>query len=124
MRFAEENALSKFIIKAYSTHSVTVNEEEYTQNIILSSHKGVRPLECKKVDQLSTEILRPLLLEQPDMLLIGTGKYHMMIHPELVAFLASYKVGIENMDTKAACRTFNLLANEDRNVIALLFVSV
>lgn len=123
MRFAEENALSKYSIKAYSAHSVTVNEEEYTQNIILSSEKGVAPLECKTVEQLSIEMLSSFLSEQPDMLLIGTGEQHLMIHPELVAFLASHKVGVENMDTKAACRTFNLLANEDRNVIALLFVS-
>ena len=55
-------------------------------------------------------------------MLLGTGAALRFPHPRLTAALADARVGVEVMDTRAACRTFNILVAEDRRVVAALVV--
>jgi uncharacterized protein len=72
------------------------------------------------------EALAPLLTADPatEILLIGTGTRHEMIAPELRAALKAHGIGIDTMDTGAACRTFNVLLGESRRVAVALHLSV
>jgi len=57
-----------------------------------------------------------------DILLLGTGPRQRFPHPRLTAPLAAARIGLEVMDLKAACRTYNILVAEERKVgLALLF---
>ena len=57
-----------------------------------------------------------------DIVLLGTGPRQRFPHPSLTASLAEARVGLEVMDAKAACRTYNILVAEERKVaLALLF---
>ena len=57
-----------------------------------------------------------------DILLLGTGPRQRFPHPSLIAALADARIGVEVMDAKAACRTYNILVAEERKVaLALLF---
>ena len=75
--------------------------------------------------QLTIEALAPILNSDPatDVLLIGTGKRHEMIPPELRKELKARGVGVDTMDTGAACRTFNILLGEGRMASAALLLS-
>ena len=53
----------------------------------------------------------------PEVLLLGTGPKHVMIPPAFRAALKAREIGFDSMDTGAACRTFNVLLNEQRNVV-------
>lgn len=57
---------------------------------------------------------------EPDVVLLGTGARQRFIHPKLTAALAAKLVGVECMDTAAACRTYNILMTEGRRVLAAL----
>ena len=73
-------------------------------------------------DALSAEDFKPLAALGVEIVLLGTGRRQRFPHPRLTASLAQAKVGLEVMDTKAACRTYNILVAEARKVaLALLF---
>lgn len=61
-----------------------------------------------------------LLAWQPELVLLGTGDVQRFLHPKITAPLFNQGIGIEIMDSAAACRTFNILADEGRRVLAAL----
>ena len=63
-----------------------------------------------------------LLLQKPDILLLGTGEKQQFLAPRLMKPVAEAGTGLEVMDTAAACRTYNVLMAEDRHVVAALIV--
>jgi uncharacterized protein len=60
--------------------------------------------------------------EIPEVILIGTGIKQVFIHPKHLGKLYEKHIGVECMDTAAACRTYNVLMAEDRKVAALLII--
>lgn len=72
--------------------------------------------------EMTIEALTPLMTAEPatEILIIGTGKRHEMIAPELRRAFKERGVGFDTMDTGAACRTFNILLGEGRRVAAAL----
>jgi hypothetical protein len=64
-----------------------------------------------------------LLKYKPEMVLLGTGASLRFPHPSLTRALTDAGVGLEVMDTPAACRTFNILAAEGRSVVAVLLIN-
>jgi len=60
---------------------------------------------------------------KPEIVLLGTGARQRFPHPRLTQALMQARVGVEVMDTAAACRTYNILMAEERLVAAALLVS-
>ncbi len=58
----------------------------------------------------------------PEVLLIGTGARHEMLPPDIRMALKARGLGVDTMDTGAACRTFNILLAESRRVAAALML--
>jgi uncharacterized protein len=71
---------------------------------------------------ISLQSLQPALDLEPEILLLGTGARTMFPEPALLAELSRRRIGFEAMDTAAACRTYNVLAHEDRAVVAALLI--
>gem|GEM_PF-740563 len=69
---------------------------------------------------LTAEHLAALLAHEPEVVLLGTGSRLRFPPPEVLQPLQAAGIGFEVMDTPAACRTFNILAGEERLVIAAL----
>ena len=67
-------------------------------------------------EQLRPEDFDPVLSLEPEVVLLGTGLNHRVAHPRLTAWLARAGAALEAMDTKAACRTYNILAADGRRV--------
>ena len=59
---------------------------------------------------------------KPEVLLLGTGAKQQFAHPNLYRELIQARIGIEFMDTPAACRTYNILVTEDRKVVAAVLL--
>lgn len=101
---------------------IRINADEYRDNFVLTPnavHPGAAP---GGFDSLAAGDFAALLAYQPELVLLGTGARQRFPHPRVTAALASAQVGLEVMDTAAACRTFNILAAEGRQVVALLLV--
>lgn len=73
-------------------------------------------------EELRVEDLQPALALRPEVLIVGTGLRSILPPPKLAAILANEGIGVEFMDTRAACRTFNVLSGEGREVVAALFI--
>lgn len=59
---------------------------------------------------------------KPEIVILGTGATQRFPRPELARALAAAGVGVEVMDTRAACRTYNILASEGRKVVAAILL--
>jgi uncharacterized protein len=57
---------------------------------------------------------------KPEVVLLGTGEKHQFLHPRIVQSLTVQGIPLECMTTAAACRTYNFLMSEGRNVAAAL----
>ena len=71
---------------------------------------------------LSEQDFEGLLASSPEIVLLGSGATQRFPHPGAFAPLMRARVGVEVMDTRAACRTYNILIAEGRNVVAALIV--
>ena len=74
-------------------------------------------------DALTARDFAQLLSHRPEIVLLGTGATQRLPHPRLLAALHEARVGVEAMDTRAACRTFNILVAEGRRVAAALWIA-
>ena len=66
--------------------------------------------------------MRNCVALEPEIVLLGTGDRQHFPHPRLLAPLTERRIGVEVMDTRAACRTFNILVAEGRRVAAALVI--
>ena len=107
-------------IRSVSSEGIQVNDSLYKNSLIISASTLVENWPVKDAQQLSEELLQPVLDLEPDLLLLGTGSKQVFLVPELYWFLLSRGLGVEVMTTQAACRTFNVVMSEGRNAVAAL----
>lgn len=108
-------------IHSYESGQFKINEEIYNESLLIGTHLLISWLP-QNFKQLSLDDLTPLLQYHPDLILLGTGEELIFPDASLFHFFYSHNVGFEVMNTLAACRTFNVLVSERRNVIAALLI--
>lgn len=101
---------------------VRVGTTEYRDNLVLLPDRVIEGFAPRGFAELVESDYAALLEYTPEMVLLGTGERQRFPHPRLTQALAAARVGVEVMDTRAACRTFNILVAEDRRVAAALIV--
>jgi uncharacterized protein len=102
---------------------VRVGANEYRENVVLLPDDVVTGWAPEGFDALSAADFERLLSYNPEIVLLGTGASQRFPHPRLLSSLTSAHVGVEVMDTRAACRTFNILVAEGRRVAAALSIA-
>jgi uncharacterized protein len=107
------------VITAYGDNYVMVNGQRYQSSVIVTPDR-VLPWQAGGFDGLKPEDLEPLVGLGADIVLLGTGARQRFPHPRLTAPLGKAGIGVEVMDLKAACRTYNILVAEERKVAAAL----
>jgi uncharacterized protein len=122
MRLHFDRDTAALRITSYGNGYVEVNEQRFIASVIVRPDRvepGWRPIgPC----DLLAEDIDALLREDPEIVLLGTGRRQRFPAGRVLAAAYDKRVGVEVMDTKAACRTFNVLAAEDRRVVAGLIV--
>lgn len=101
---------------------VRVGTEEFRRGIVLTPDTVIPEWAGAGFDALTDADFSGLLVHSPEIVLVGTGATLRFPHPKLTRKLLEARVGVEVMDTPAACRTFNILAAEGRKVVAALVV--
>jgi uncharacterized protein len=107
------------VINAYGERYVTVNGRR-TESSVIVTPEHVLPWQATSFETLSAADLEPLAALGAEIVLLGTGPRQRFPHPRLTASLAKAGIGVEVMDLKAACRTYNILVAEERKVAAAL----
>ena len=108
------------LFTGYADDHVLVNRERFDASIVVMSSEVRGDWPVSSFDELSEAHFEYFLAMQPEVLLLGTGKKQRFAHPRLYRALTSAGIGVECMDTPAACRTYNILVAEDRKVIAAI----
>ena len=109
-------------IHAYKPGFIQVNETILTQSIIISTTQLIEDWPPQTLFELSADHLKVILTLKPTILLIGTGATLSFPAVELYGELLNQGIGVEIMDTSAACRTYNALTAEGRDVVAALII--
>ncbi len=101
---------------------VRIGAIEYRENLVLTPAAIAVGWAASGFEGLAEEDFAGLLSYAPDVVLFGAGSAIRFPEPRLTRALAEARVGLEVMDTAAACRTFNILAAEGRSVVAALLL--
>ena len=110
-------------LKTFTGHGdgfVSVNDRRYEQAVVVTASTVATDWTATDFASLTAEHFDYFLPMRPEVLLIGTGKQQQFAHPRLLQKLIEAGIGIEFMNTPAACRTYNILVAEDRKVIAAI----
>lgn len=111
---------ANYQIRSYQPGQIQINDRIYTNSIIIAPNKLIDNWRPQTIDELHQEDLNIIIEMHPVILLIGTGSTLQFPKIETYGELINLGIGVEIMDTRAACRTYNVLTSEDRNVIAAL----
>jgi len=101
---------------------IRIGATEYRENVVLTPGAIVTGWAASGFARLTEQDFAQLLAQKPEVVLFGAGASIRFPHPRLTRALTEAGVGVEVMDTPAACRTFNILAAEARSVVAALLL--
>ena len=108
---------------AYGDDYVAVNHEKYEKNLIVLPESIIPEWSNATLDTLAEADMQKLLALGTEIILLGTGNQLRFPRPELLQPLIKAQIGLEVMDSQAACRTYNVLAGEGRKVAAALILA-
>jgi uncharacterized protein len=107
-------------VTAYGPGFIEVNRVRHAGAVLLRPEGPILPWPIASFETIEEATLTALLQWQPEVVLLGTGDRQRFLHPRLLRGLTARGVGIDPMDTRAACRTYNILMAEGRQVLAAL----
>ena len=109
-------------ITAHGPGWVAVDHRQFTESLVLSSDGFLQRWNCDRFEDVNAGHFTALAEHDCELVIFGSGNRLRFVHPQWTAALLERRIGIETMDTAAACRTYNVLAGEGRKVVAALIV--
>jgi len=122
MKVSLDKGTATYRIRGYGPGLVTVNETDYTENLVVLPDTLIADWHGHTVAELTEQHFEAIMEHSPEIILLGTGRSQIFPPVRLMAALGRRGIGLETMDTAAACRTFNVLMSEDRHVAAALMM--
>jgi uncharacterized protein len=110
------------IIRAYGVGSITINEQTYARSLVLMPDRILDPWGPARVAELGLQDFMQVAELRPELVILGTGVRLRFPDPAMTRPLIEARIGMEVMDTAAACRTYNILMGEGRRVAAALMM--
>ena len=96
--------------------------EKIHHSIVIGSGGDKLAWECARFEDLTEAHFTRLIETRPELVIFGSGARLRFPPPALLRALMAKRIGVETMDTLAACRTYNILAGEGRRVTAALLI--
>ncbi|HNP34647.1 MAG TPA: MTH938/NDUFAF3 family protein [Woeseiaceae bacterium] len=121
MKFTRElpNAVT---IRKIAIGEIQIGADTYRKAVALTADEVLGDWHAKPIADLTIDDLDQVLATGPELIVLGTGNNNIFPPREIMFALAKKGIGFEVMDTGAAARTFNVLANEGRKFAAILYV--
>ena len=107
-------------VSAYEAGWIAVNGERHEGPLVIHTETGCSPWVVGSFEELNAQSFAPFALLKPELIVFGSGIRLRFPPPAWLMALTQARIGVETMDTAAACRTYNILASEGRRVIAAL----
>ena len=112
----------QYHIRGYGTGFIQINDEKVDHSVIVTPNKLIDPWPPQSLTELNATHFLLLFDLKPEIVLLGTGPRLSFPDPALLSDFYAKKIGIEVMDTAAACRTYAVLMAEGRKVAAALLI--
>jgi uncharacterized protein len=109
------------LCSGYGAGFIAVNDVRYEASLVVTP-EAVTEWKGGGVDTLTAADFGAIADHAPEIVIFGTGRKQRFPRPELMRALAAAGVGLEVMDSGAACRTYNILASEGRKVVAVILL--
>ena len=122
MKLHLANPVDTKLFTAHGPDYVMVNGERHDRSIVVLAEEVRSDWIVRGFNGLEEAHFTYFLVLKPDVLLLGTGARQHFPHPRLYRALTDAGIGVECMDTPAACRTYNILVAEGRRVVAAILI--
>ena len=117
-----DNNQANYQIRSYQPGEIKINSQILTTSVIVTPVKLIKNWQPQTCTELTPDSFSVLIEMKPDIVIIGTGSEMVFLDPELYGTLINHGIGVEFMDTRSACRTYNALSSENRDVAAALVI--
>jgi uncharacterized protein len=121
MKLYEGRSATRNLIRAYDALAVTIGDQRLALPLLLTAERMEQGLESRSVAELTQRDLDLIVELAPNLVLAGTASGAPLVPAPIRGTLESRRIAIESMQLGAACRTFNVLVQEDREVLVLLY---
>jgi uncharacterized protein len=123
MQLTFHPSTAAYHIRSYSPGRVVINEQTFTASLVLTPDLILPNWPPQRFGDLLAEHFETVAGLGPELVILGSGSRLCFPEPEQIAPLIHQRIGLEVMDTGAACRTFAVLASEGRRVAAALLLT-
>ncbi|MES9832880.1 MAG: Mth938-like domain-containing protein [Candidatus Thiodiazotropha sp. DIVDIV] len=122
MKFILDDANSGNAIQHYTTNEITISGKLYRESLVLMPDRVIPQWRPSNFEDLKAEDFALIAALQPEIMVLGTGSKQYFPSQDLILPLIEKQIGLEIMATDAACRTYNILMSEGRQVAAALLM--
>ncbi|HEX4332743.1 MAG TPA: Mth938-like domain-containing protein [Usitatibacter sp.] len=123
MKISRDSPDGRNAFTGYGDGWVEVNGQRHASSLVVSADRLDASWPAPSLESLTAAHFEAIARMAPEIVLLGTGRTFRFPDPQVLAPLHAARIGIEVMDTQAACRTYDILLGEGRNVVAALILS-
>ena len=109
-------------ISGYGPGWISVGTEKISNSVVIGSGGERLAWDCSRFEDLNAQHFEVLAALKPELVIFGSGSRLRFPQGAWIKSLVEQQIGLETMDTPAACRTYNILAGEGRSVVVALLI--
>ena len=122
MKFHLIQSDNKNLITGYDLNWVEVNQERHHSSLIVTPTQLLLEWPVKSIKDIKENSFEAIESLSVEIILLGTGNIQEHLEPRLLEYFSKKNMAVESMNNQSACRTYNILANEERKVLLALML--
>ncbi len=122
MKFHLIQSYNKNLITGYDLNWVEVNQERHQTSLIITPNQLLLEWPVKTIKDIKENSFEAIESFNIEIILLGTGNIQEHLEPKILEYFSKKNMAIECMNNQSACRTYNILANEERKVLLALML--
>ena len=122
MKLQPDAAQNLNTVTRYGPGFIEINQVSHASSVLVMPEGPITPWLIQRFEDLSPTDFEQMIALQPQVIIFGSGARIRFPKPELLVPLFKAKIGIETMDLQAACRTYNILMAEGRQVLGAFLI--
>ncbi len=122
MKFQPDTPTGVNVITRHEPGRVWVGPTPFEASMLVPWAGPVQPWPAASFEDLGADLFEQIARLDPELVIFGSGSRLRFPRPQWLQTLIGRRIGVETMDTPAACRTYNVLVSEHRSVVAALII--
>jgi uncharacterized protein len=122
MKLHLADSKNRYAVTGYGAGYLAVNAIRHESPLVITPDQAPERWAVPQFDALDAAAMAALLEKRPEIIVLGTGTTQRFAAPAVLRPLIEAGIGLETMNTPAACRTYNILMGEGRRVLAAMFL--